>query len=156
MYLISRRPFFKVKRPGGSDRVQHSDFLDYGNYDTGDDHNLVFYDKPAAGAAAGAGGKLPRAVLKGAKQKLLRRYLYKCKTIIFTLCMYIGKKTRLTFLSQSKRIIGFVDRPRDLVFQNKFAPRGGILFLVVGMFTRVFYRPAQKNICTLLFRRTEG
>ncbi len=37
------------KHLSGSDRVQQSESLDYGSYDTGDDHNLVFYDKPAPG-----------------------------------------------------------------------------------------------------------
>ena len=45
----------QAKKPTGSDRVHNSESLDYGSYDTGDDHNLVFYDKPVPGA-----GKLTR------------------------------------------------------------------------------------------------
>ena len=41
--------FQAKKHLSGSDRVQQSESLDYGSYDTGDDHNLVFYDKPAPG-----------------------------------------------------------------------------------------------------------
>lgn len=40
--------YFKGKKSNSpSDRVHQS--LDYSSYDTADDHNLVFYDKPVPG-----------------------------------------------------------------------------------------------------------
>ena len=47
--IIMNNSFQAKKHLSGSDRVQQSESLDYGSYDTGDDHNLVFYDKPAPG-----------------------------------------------------------------------------------------------------------
>ncbi len=47
------------KHLSGSDRVQQSESLEYGSYDTGDDHNLVFYDKPAPGKVLFVPAKIP-------------------------------------------------------------------------------------------------
>ena len=49
----------QAKKNGGSDRVHNFNSLDYGNYDTGDDQNLVFYDKPVKGKLIRANRVVP-------------------------------------------------------------------------------------------------